>query len=96
MGCHFRLQGIFLTQGSNPGLLHCRQILYHLSYQGSTQLMLGHFQLDHGENEQIELYHRKNLTVQVDTPPSEKMRIFWATRAQEFHQEFSATITERN
>ena len=25
----FLLQGIFLTQGSNPGLLHCRQILYH-------------------------------------------------------------------
>ena len=29
------LQGIFLTQGSNPGLPHCRQILYQLSYQGS-------------------------------------------------------------
>ena len=31
---HFLLQGIFLTQGSNWGLLHCRQILYQLSYQG--------------------------------------------------------------
>ena len=29
------LQGIFPTQGSNPGLLHCRQILYQLSYRGS-------------------------------------------------------------
>ena len=29
------LQGICLTQGSNQGLLHCRQILYQLSYQGS-------------------------------------------------------------
>ena len=29
------LQGIFLTQRSNSGLLHCRQILYHLSYQGN-------------------------------------------------------------
>jgi len=28
-------RGIFLTQGSNPGLPHCRQTLYHLSYQGS-------------------------------------------------------------
>ena len=28
------LQGIFPTQGLNPGLLHCRQILYHLSNQG--------------------------------------------------------------
>ena len=30
--CHSLLQGIFQTQGSNPGLLHCRQILYHLSH----------------------------------------------------------------
>ena len=29
------LQGIFPTQGSNPGLLHCRWILCQLSYQGS-------------------------------------------------------------
>ena len=35
MSCHSLLQGIFLTQRLNPGLLHCRQILYHLSYQGS-------------------------------------------------------------
>ena len=33
--CHFLLQGIFATQGSNPGLSHCRQMLYHLSHQGS-------------------------------------------------------------
>ena len=35
MGCHFLLQGIFPTQGSNSGLPHCRQMLYHLSHQGS-------------------------------------------------------------
>ena len=35
VGCHFLLQGIFPTQGSNPGILHCRQILYWLSYKGS-------------------------------------------------------------
>ena len=29
------LQGIFQTQGLNPGLLHCRKMFYHLSYQGS-------------------------------------------------------------
>ena len=33
VGCHFLLQGIFPTQGSNPGLPHCRQTLYHLSHQ---------------------------------------------------------------
>ena len=32
------LQLIFLTQESNRGLLHCRQILYQLSYQGSDQI----------------------------------------------------------
>ena len=31
----FVLQEIFLIQESNPGLLHCRQILYHLGHQGS-------------------------------------------------------------
>ena len=30
MGCHFLLQEIFPTQGLNPGLPHCRQMLYHL------------------------------------------------------------------
>ena len=33
--CHFLLQGIFPTQGSNPGLPHCRPTLYRLSHQGS-------------------------------------------------------------
>ena len=35
MDCHFLLQGIFPTQGSNPGLPHHRQTLYPLSHQGS-------------------------------------------------------------
>ena len=33
----FLLQGIFLTQELNQDLLKCRQILYHLSYQGSLE-----------------------------------------------------------
>ena len=35
--CHSLFQGIFLTQGSNPSLLHCRHILYQLSYQGNPK-----------------------------------------------------------
>ena len=35
MGCHALLQGLFPTQGLNPGLPHCRWILYCLSHQGS-------------------------------------------------------------
>ena len=38
MGCHFLLQGIFLTQGLNLGLLHCRQTLYCLSHQENHQV----------------------------------------------------------
>ena len=37
VGCHALLQGTFPSQGSNPGLPHCRQILYHLSHQGSSR-----------------------------------------------------------
>ena len=33
------LQGIYPTQGSNPGLPHCRQILYQLSHKGSPRIL---------------------------------------------------------
>ena len=36
VGCHALLQGIFPTQGSNPGLLPCRRILYQLTHKGIT------------------------------------------------------------
>ena len=36
VGSHSLFQGVFLTQGSNLGLLHCRRILYHLRDQGSS------------------------------------------------------------
>ena len=39
-GCHALLQEIFPTQGSNWDLPHCRQILYHLSHQGSPRYSL--------------------------------------------------------
>jgi len=39
VGCHALLQGIFSTQGANPSLPHCRQILYHLL----LLLLLSHF-----------------------------------------------------
>ena len=37
VGCHFFLQGIFPTQGSNPGLSRCRQTLHVLSHLGSPK-----------------------------------------------------------
>ena len=39
VGCHALLQGLFPTSGSNPGLLHCRWILYHLSHQESPRIL---------------------------------------------------------
>ena len=39
VGSLFLFQGVFLTQGSNPGLLHCRQILYQLSHKGSPRIL---------------------------------------------------------
>ena len=39
VGSRSLLHGIFPTQGSNPGLLHCRQILYQLSHKGSPRIL---------------------------------------------------------
>ena len=39
VGNHSLLQGIFPTQGSNPGLLHFRWILYQLSHKGSPKIL---------------------------------------------------------
>ena len=39
VGCHAFLQGIFPIQGQNPGLQHCRRILYCPSHQGSPRIL---------------------------------------------------------
>ena len=39
VGCHTILQRIFPTLGSNPGLMCCKRILYHLSHQGSPWIL---------------------------------------------------------
>ena len=61
MGCHFLLQGIFLTQGLNLGLPHFRQILYCLSHLGSS-LTVGlpftkHHKLNGLNNRNLFSYH---------------------------------------
>ena len=42
VGCHALFQGIFPTQGSRPGLLYCRQILYHLRHQENPKAVCIH------------------------------------------------------
>ena len=53
---HSLLQGIFLTQGSNPGLPHCRWILYQLSYMQIN----GHGK-DHSALQKMTLTHENTL-----------------------------------
>ena len=56
VGCRFLLQGIFPTPGSNLGLLHCRHILYHLSYQAP-----GNFSYKILEKLFVCVYHSKKV-----------------------------------
>ena len=46
VGSRSLLQGVLPTQGWNPGLLHCRQILYQLNHQGSPELLTGRHHLN--------------------------------------------------
>ena len=70
VGGHALLQGVFLTQGSNPGLLHCRQILCHLSHQGSQEHCSGQLSPSPGElpNPGVEL---ESPALQADSLPAE-------------------------
>ena len=58
VGCHALLQEIFPSQGLNPGLLHCRQILYCLSYMEAQA------------NIMIEIYNYINLRIKNYNPYS--------------------------
>ena len=58
VGSHSSLPGIFLSQGSNPcllHLLHCRHILYGLSLQGSPGMHLGNSKLSDLINTEISM-----------------------------------------
>ena len=57
-GCHALLQGIFLIWGLNPGLLHCRWIVYSPRHQGSLVLLPGEF---HGQRI-LSGYKESNMT----------------------------------
>ena len=75
MGSLSLLQGIFPTQGSNPGLLHCRQILYQLSHKVSTRIpqkasSMPPDQEIHWDTDVISLYF---LTFPSDLNESEKL-----------------------
>ena len=65
VGCHSLLQGIFLTQGSNLGLLHCRQTLYPLSHQGSPGRLKDQSERSLSDwNNSKKSYERWNCTIE--------------------------------
>ena len=43
VGCHGLLQGFFPTQGSNPGLPHCRRVLYQLNHKEMGPIQINHY-----------------------------------------------------
>ena len=53
-GYYSLLQAIFMTHRSKPGLLHCRQMLYHLSHQRSPYIYI--YIYTHGEREYVNIY----------------------------------------
>ena len=61
VGCHFLLQGVFPTQGSNPGLLHCRQTLYPLSHQGYLGFNSALWFLSQGRSKGRKFFLGKNV-----------------------------------
>ena len=101
VGIHALLQGIFLTQGSNPCLPYCRRILYCLSYQGSPWLsLLYHKNLSsqpHYSHQHINIYFtcEKNkifdYTYPSTNPPSPT--IFWFLFPQSSYQYLSKLTT---
>ena len=63
VGSLFLLQGIFLIQEANQGLLHGRQILYQLSYQGSSIKIISNY-----KDNKIFLKHKNSAKVPYHEP----------------------------
>ena len=62
IGCHALLQGIFPTQKSNQGPLHCRQLLYQLNHQGRIQKCKWKAKWKEYKNETWSLTSRNDFT----------------------------------
>ena len=82
VGSHSVLQGIFPTQGLNPGLPNFRQILYQLSHQASTKTILRQkvFQKSRPRMPTVPLWDRFSLSFLVPLLPC--LRV-WSTLHQQ-------------
>ena len=68
VGSHSLFQGIFLTQGLNSGLLHCRHILYHLGHQGSPCLLRDCHKTSISKKQSICALHSKQSSIKWGLP----------------------------
>ena len=76
VGSHFLLQGLFPTQGSNPDLLYCRQVLYQLSHQGSPVWHMSVFKWFHAYVGGLPRHHCQVFRIQACPPPCCPFRAF--------------------
>ena len=67
------LQGILPTQGSNPGLRHCRRILYQMSHRDAQEYWSGQPILSPGDAPDLGIKPR-SPALQVDVLPGELSR----------------------
>ena len=68
MGSRFLLQEIFLTEGSNPGLLHCRQILYHQSHQGESNCQIPKTKRESRKQQDKVTHHIQETLCAINSP----------------------------
>ena len=77
VSCHFLLQGVLLTQGSNPGPPRCRQMLYHLSHQGMIYV---YFLLILQQHESVRSIYISPLCLPPSVPPPTPSRSSQSTQ----------------
>ena len=76
MGSLSLLQRIFTTQESNPGLLHRRQILYQLSYEGSPSMIIPVLQMQKLRSREVEYF----CTGHTESAAMDEGRVFLSLR----------------
>ena len=76
MGSLSLLQRIFTTQESNPGLLHRRQILYQLSYEGSPSMIIAVLQMQKLRSREVEYF----CTGHTESAAMDEGRVFLSLR----------------
>ena len=81
MGSLSLLQRIFTTQESNPGLLHCRQILYQLSYEGSPSMIIPILQMRKLRSKEVEYF----CTGHTESAATDEGRVFLTLRIPACH-----------